>query len=810
LSTVAHVTWAFIILLADREDRSGLAQLLSEVTEPGTVERSIWLAGPRGGKNFFENAQQARAWTHENVPEGARRVYLLMDEPGLGEVVDQQQNDLFYVGVTSDDKLQAYANMDRVTAFVAEGTLDFVPRIMLDWNGTETAHGALFDKGKAVGMLKLTDAQLTPEQTEEYGGASAPASDNLKRAVLRYLPRYAVLPSTSVVSDLWTIDDRLGYRPFADAIAVFLRHEDTRAPLTVGIRAPWGAGKTSLMRMIRDSLDPSVDGERSHVRLKGADRTPEDGTRVGTVLRLIRRRSEQALSADVDGNNRVTVWFNPWMYQTGEQIWAGLANEIIKQVTDRMTPGQREMFWLKINLRRVGREAVRRVVYRTLLRHLILVALLLAAFGIAAGALALASAGRVLSGAVLGAGGVVAVMAGCLQYFRLRLENARDVLGNLVRWRDPMQPEQDGTSDALVTVADPSYAARAGFLQFVHSDVRAVLDLVATEKRPLVVFIDDLDRCSPRVVAQVIEAVNAFLAGEFPNCLFVMAMEPRATVASIQVAYSQLFRGLKSPAEDGPSLGWRFLDKLVQLPLQLPSAGTQKVLHDYLSSLGQPVVAGSTGESDSGSQGGDETTSEGSEGALSELGLPTSPGAEPAGGRSQAELKARLARADTLDEICQIAEALRGDRVASDEEVVQAATEVFDSRFRPTNPEVNAVVSSELSVLPVVNGREVKRFVNLFRFYAVIGVRRRLQGYESATIGEAATLATLASRWPDIVGVAIDPEALTALRNSSLARGKAKGSDPRFGHIDQRRLLAISEYLQDHELSPGALSLLVG
>ncbi|MFC7643536.1 P-loop NTPase fold protein [Streptosporangium lutulentum] len=42
--------------------------------------------------------------------------------------------------------------------------------------------------------------------------------------------------------------------------------------------------------------------------------------------------------------------------------------------------------------------------------------------------------------------------------------------------------------------------------------MRQVLDLVATEERPLVVFVDDLDRCSPGTVAQVIEAINLFLA----------------------------------------------------------------------------------------------------------------------------------------------------------------------------------------------------------------------------------------------------------------------------------------------------------
>jgi hypothetical protein len=65
---------------------------------------------------------------------------------------------------------------------------------------------------------------------------------------------YAAEPA--IISDYWTVGDQLGYASYADAIAEFIQHEDTRPPLTIGIKAPWGAGKTSLMRMVQDRLDP--------------------------------------------------------------------------------------------------------------------------------------------------------------------------------------------------------------------------------------------------------------------------------------------------------------------------------------------------------------------------------------------------------------------------------------------------------------------------------------------------------------------------------------------------------------------------
>ena len=50
--------------------------------------------------------------------------------------------------------------------------------------------------------------------------------------------------------------DRLGYATYADAIASFLANPSTPAPLSVSVQAPWGAGKSSLMQIIRERLDP--------------------------------------------------------------------------------------------------------------------------------------------------------------------------------------------------------------------------------------------------------------------------------------------------------------------------------------------------------------------------------------------------------------------------------------------------------------------------------------------------------------------------------------------------------------------------
>ena len=54
--------------------------------------------------------------------------------------------------------------------------------------------------------------------------------------------------------------DRLKFDDYAGVLASIIQEADT--PLTLGVFGPWGSGKTSLMRLIRDTLDHSTDKTR--------------------------------------------------------------------------------------------------------------------------------------------------------------------------------------------------------------------------------------------------------------------------------------------------------------------------------------------------------------------------------------------------------------------------------------------------------------------------------------------------------------------------------------------------------------------
>src|SRR5262249_37940774 len=150
-------------------------------------------------------------------------------------------------------------------------------------------------------------------------------------------------------------------------------------------------------------------------------------------------------------------------------------------------------------------------------------------------------------------------LASFVQVMRFLRESASGAFGPLLR-----EPAFGGLPNELATIAgralrDPDYQLKAGFFHLVLEDIRQVIKLVATPERPLVVFVDDLDRCSSRTVTEVIEAIGLFLAGEFPDCLFLVAMEPDLLAAHVEASYSDLVSVLHGqPGEsDNATLGWR-------------------------------------------------------------------------------------------------------------------------------------------------------------------------------------------------------------------------------------------------------------
>lgn len=89
--------------------------------------------------------------------------------------------------------------------------------------------------------------------------------------------------------------------------------------------------------------------------------------------------------------------------------------------------------------------------------------------------------------------------------------------------------------------------------------------------RCMVVFIDDLDRCSDDVVVKVCEAVKLYL--DAPGLIFVLACDE-----------SVLARGVSSPARGGAAEGRSYLEKIIQVVYRVPPPdddGVRELIKGY-------------------------------------------------------------------------------------------------------------------------------------------------------------------------------------------------------------------------------------
>lgn len=535
-------------------------------------------------------------------------------------------------------------------------------------------------------------------------------------------------PSTHIATDRWTLEDSLGYRAYAYAIRQFMMHPQTRAPLTISIQAPWGGGKTSLMRMIQQELDPEavkeVHGEAAQPRgamtIKGA---------LEEIGKWIGEKMPESLPEVEQGKDQVlTVWFNAWKYESVNQVWAGLVDAIMRQVAARLGLLEREKFWLRLNLKRIDADRLRQRIHDRIFNKWWAVmrkAALVAGAALSASVLLMAGWWQDVTLRRLGAGGATASVV------------ATALFGLWEFWRTKVDVEAEPAAVSLSDYLDiPDYNAELGFIHRVEADLRRVLASVprrgaaggAKQNLRVVIFIDDLDRCSPTKVAQVVEAVNLFLAGDFNDCMFVLGMDTEMVAAALQAAHKDMIAHL--PSDAGIPVGWRFMDKFVQLPFLIPPA-VDAGLRQYTSSLlstHKPAGVGLTLESTD---------------------LAADDFMQPVTTRVEADNEMKRLRDLGIDRTFGV-ERVRARLDAQVAKAVRAKVDEGIKKFTDENEEIRVVVAKATAYFRG-NPRELKRFVNAFRFNYFLWWAHRAQGFRGPTLDQLLRWSVLSMKWPEVV-----------------------------------------------------------
>lgn len=101
-------------------------------------------------------------------------------------------------------------------------------------------------------------------------------------------------------------------------------------------------------------------------------------------------------------------------------------------------------------------------------------------------------------------------------------------------------------------------------------------------KKKIVVFIDDLDRCSVKKIMEVIESIK--LIFNSPNCIFFLGCDTNYIESALSIEYEKFIENNEKLNFDFKSFSREYLEKIIQIPFYIPSI-SEKAVRGYIDSI---------------------------------------------------------------------------------------------------------------------------------------------------------------------------------------------------------------------------------
>jgi hypothetical protein len=318
------------------------------------------------------------------------------------------------------------------------------------------------------------------------------------------------------------IEDALGRRGFAAALAVRLRriwreHVEGRgtSSFVIHVHGPWGSGKTSLLGMLGDALQQSSTTD-THDRVTHRD----------------------SWTASRAASPWIVVPFNAWQQQRIDPPWWALLQTVCRSSKAQLLQ-RSPVRAVTLHLR----EKIWRVT--TMRRDVIAIAALV---------ILLAGAGYVVVGVY--ERGILSWLKG------VKLGDLKDAIAItsavlsafVLIGRSLVSGSSRAAQTFLEAAGDPMDRVSRHFRSLVrHID------------RPVLVIVDDLDRCHSPYVVRLLEGIQTLFAD--PRVVYVIAADREWLYSCFEQGFAPFVPALHTP---GRGLGSLFLEKIFQLSVSVP------------------------------------------------------------------------------------------------------------------------------------------------------------------------------------------------------------------------------------------------
>jgi photosystem II stability/assembly factor-like uncharacterized protein len=320
-------------------------------------------------------------------------------------------------------------------------------------------------------------------------------------------------------------DDQLNFGGLARGISRFLRNTETQPPLTLAVTGDWGSGKSSLMRLV---------------------------------------------CADLRRFGHRPIWFNAWHHQKEEHLFAALLGAIHAQAVPPLSTVNGLSFRLRLLWERSRRHFWVMMIVVALFTGLVLFSIRAFETGGIGNVTVSLNAVREMAAPPLGA--VSALFAAVTALFAL-------AKGTSAFGVNPALLLDTARSHMSLKTAAAQNNFRDRFAQQFD-------ELTSALPYRLVVIVDDLDRCHPSAVIEVMEAVNYLTSAG--KCFVIFGMASERVTAALGLAFKDIAAEMvqmeavpDSPnakaAEAALELARRrayatdYLQKLVNIEVKVPS-----------------------------------------------------------------------------------------------------------------------------------------------------------------------------------------------------------------------------------------------
>jgi hypothetical protein len=340
--------------------------------------------------------------------------------------------------------------------------------------------------------------------------------------------------------------DLLGRKPLVDALAAMFCAPDQATPFTVGLLGEWGAGKSSILRLVEDRLEESAPS-------------------LGIEFDFAR--------------------FNAWEYERTQNLSAGLAQEVVRGLVEgarRPTGRMPESVWLKpgarllrnvrgyfgqlgLRINFAAREYGWRFLRWPVIALIAALVILTQRFWFAQ--LPGPEALQIPEGSIDSPWAVLALWGAILSGLWYVWQKITDFLDH------PLAVQLD------TYLKLPDYGEHLGLIPVLRRQIHTLCEMRLGPQglargdflRRLIVYVDDLDRCDPDCIVETLDAIR--LVMDRPHVIVVVAMDHRIALKAV----AEHYQALADEERSSEAIARDYVGKIIQLPIRLQDPSPQSI-----------------------------------------------------------------------------------------------------------------------------------------------------------------------------------------------------------------------------------------